>query len=101
MDLWKRIVVPHTEKGDRTLISRNIPDSLISWSSADKIREERGRHLQLAGCLPERGVILVELHGVGKHELYVLRKLCNIRILLPLEVFLRKGPSKSLPSIVI
>ena len=39
-------------------------------------------------------MILVELHCVGKHELDVLRKLSNIRILLPLKVFLKKGLSK-------
>ena len=100
MDLWKRIVVPSTKQGDRTSISQNVPDSLISWSPVNK-EKKRGRHLELAGCLPERGMILVKLHCVGKHELDVLRKLSNIRILLPLKVFLRKGPSKSLPIVVM
>ena len=58
-------------------------------------KRERGRHLKLAGGLPKRGVVLVELHCVGKHELDVLRELSDIRVLLPLEVFLKKGPSKS------
>jgi hypothetical protein len=52
----------------------------------------REKYLELAGCLPERGAVLVELHCVGKHELDVLRKLSNIRVLLPFKVFLRKGP---------
>jgi hypothetical protein len=63
--------------------------------------EERDTHLELVGCLPERSVILVKLHCVGKHELDVLRKLSNIRTFLPLKVFLRKGLSKSLLGVVM
>ena len=58
-------------------------------------------HLKLAGGLPKRGVVLVELHCVGKHELNILCELSNIRVLLPLEVFLRKGPSKSPTTVVM
>jgi hypothetical protein len=64
-------------------------------------RRERGRHLELAGCLPERGVVLVELHCVGKHELDVLRKLSNIRVLFPLKVFLGKVSSSKSPTGVV
>jgi hypothetical protein len=39
-------------------------------------------------------VVLIELHCVGKHELDVLRKLSNIRVLLSLEVFLRNRSIK-------
>lgn len=46
-------------------------------------------------------MVLVKLHGVGKHELYVLRKLSNIRILLPLKMFLRKALSKVTPGVVM
>ena len=70
---------------------------IVLSAGRPSIKRKRGRYLELAGCLPERGVILVKLHCVGKHELDVLRKLSNIRILLPLKVFLRKGMSKSLP----
>ena len=55
----------------------------------------------MAGCLSERGVILVELHFVEKYELDVLHKLSNIRILIRFKVFLREGPSKTLPSVVM
>jgi len=41
VDLWKRIVVPCTEQGDQTLISRSIPDSSISWSAVDRERRNR------------------------------------------------------------
>ena len=41
-------------------------------------------YLELAGCLPKRGVILVELHRVRKHEFNILREVCSIQILLPL-----------------
>ena len=40
MDLWKRIVVPNTEQGDRTLISQKIPDNSISWSCVNKEKKE-------------------------------------------------------------
>ncbi len=93
-------MVPRTEQGDQTLILQNIPDSLKSVGRQSTGRGERTRHLELPGCLPERGVVLVELHCVGKHELDVLRKLSNIRVLLPLKVFLRKGLSKSSASVV-
>ena len=39
--LWKRIVVPHMEQGDRTLISRSIPDSSISWPTIDRGRRKK------------------------------------------------------------
>jgi hypothetical protein len=52
-------------------------------------------YLELAGCLPKRGVILVELHRIRKHEFNILRKVCSIQILLPLKVFLRRSSLKS------
>jgi hypothetical protein len=64
-------------------------------------RRERGRYPELAGSLPERGVVLVELHCVGKHELDVLRELSNIRVLFPLKVFLGKGSSSKSPTGVV
>ena len=42
VDLSKRIVVLRTVQGDRTLISRNIPDGSISWSSVNKEKKEIG-----------------------------------------------------------
>ena len=45
-------------------------------------------HLELTCCFPERGVVFVKLHCVGKHELDILRKLSGIRVFFALEVFL-------------
>ena len=45
-------------------------------------------YLKLTRCLPERGVILIKLHCVGKHELNILRKLSSIRVFFALKVFL-------------
>jgi hypothetical protein len=41
--------------------------------------EERGHmHLEMKRCFPERSVVFVELHCVGKHELDILRELGGI-----------------------
>ena len=41
VDPWKRIVVPHMEQGDQTLISRSIPDSSINSSAVDRGRRKK------------------------------------------------------------
>jgi hypothetical protein len=84
--LWERMAVPRMEEGGRTLILQRTPDS---WISRPSTRGEEGWHLELARCFPERGMILVELHRIRKHELDVVSKLCNGRVLLSFEVFLR------------
>ena len=48
-------------------------------------------HLELTCCFPERGVVFVELHCVGKHELDILRKLGGIGVFFALEVFLERS----------
>ena len=48
-------------------------------------------HLELTCCFPERSVVFVELHCVGKHELDILRKLRGIRVFFALEVFLEES----------
>jgi hypothetical protein len=87
VNLWGYIAAPSREKEGQTSVSRSTPVNFIrdSQSKATKVG-----YLELAGRLPKRGVILVELHCIGEDKLNILSKLRNAEIFLPLEMFLKR-----------